>query len=427
LTENNLLIYDLSAKGGLQVPKASLTSRFIRQSVCPAGVRKIDFFDESFPGFMLEIRASGGKTFYQRYRDAYGRERQFKIGPAHVLTATQARRKARAIVAEAILGSDPQKERQELRSTPTLSQFVRETYLPFAKNAKRSWRTDETVLRLHILPELGHFALDQVSDQTVVVLLRQLREAGYASGTTNRVLVLLRFMFNLGRKWGVPGCRDNPTIGLKTTPDVCRQRFLTNEEAQRLLLALDADENRIAAFAVKLLLLTGGRRNEITYAKWEYVSWDERTLLVPIAKSGRSRLIRLNTPALELLRSLPRLQGNPYIFPSPITGRPSASLHFPWSRIRKRCGLLDVRLHDLRHSFASFLVNRGISLYIVQGLLGHSQVRATQRYAHLTSETLLDAAEVVRSVILPSGDAPIASEKHRWAGSDLWRQTAPSS
>ena len=409
------------------MPKASLTSRFIRHSVCPAGARKIDFFDDSFPGFMLEIRASGGKTFYQRYRDAYGRERQFKIGPARVLTATQARRKARVIVAEAILGSDPQKERQELRSTPTLSQFVRETYLPFAKNAKRSWRTDETVLRLHILPKLGHFALDQVSDQNVVELLRQLREAGYASGTTNRVLVLLRFMFNLGRKWGVPGCRDNPTIGLKTTPDVCRQRFLTNEEAQRLLLALDADENRTAAFAIKLLLLTGGRRNEITYAKWEYVNWEQRTLLVPIAKSGHARLIRLNTAALELLQSLPRLQGNLYIFPSPVTGRPSASLHFPWLRIRKRCGLLDVRLHDLRHSFASFLVNRGVSLYIVQGLLGHSQARATQRYAHLTSDTLSDAAEVIRAVILPCADAPIAFEKRRWDESDLRRQTAQSS
>ena len=409
------------------MPKASLTSRFIRQSVCPAGARKIDFFDESFPGFMLEIRTSGGKTFYQRYRDAYGRERQFKIGAAHVLTVAQARGKARAVVAEAVLGSDPQKARQELRSIPTLSQFVREAYLPFAKSAKRSWRTDETVLRLHILPELGHITLDQLSDRDVAELLHQLRETGYASGTTNRVLVLLRFMFNLGRKWGVSGCVSNPTTGLKTTPDVCRQRFLANEETQRLLQALDADQNTVAACAIKLLLLTGGRRNEITQAKWEYVNWDQRTLLVPIAKSGQARLIRLNTAALQLLRSLPRLQNNPYIFPSPITGRPSASLHFPWSRIRKRCGLLDVRLHDLRHSFASFLVNNGVSLYVVQALLGHSQARATQRYAHLTSDTLLDAVEVIRAVILPCADAPIASEKQHWNQSDLWRQMAPSS
>ena len=174
--------------------------------------------------------------------DDAGRERQFKIGSARFLTVSQARRKAR-VVAGAILGGDPQKERQELRSIPTLSQFVSESYLPFAKNTKRSWRTDETVLRLHILPELGHTTLDQLSDQNIAELLRQLRDTGYASGTTNRVLVLLRFMFNVGRKWGVPGCKNNPTTGLKTTPDVCRQRFLTHDETQRLLQALDADEN----------------------------------------------------------------------------------------------------------------------------------------------------------------------------------------
>ena len=141
------------------MPKASLTSRFVRQSVCPAGARRIDFFDEDLPGFMLEIRASGGKTFYQRYRTPMAESDNSKSGRLFS-SPSQARRKARAIVAGAILGGDPQKERQELRSIPTLSQFVRESYLPFAKNTKRSWRTDETVLRLHILPELGHTTLD---------------------------------------------------------------------------------------------------------------------------------------------------------------------------------------------------------------------------------------------------------------------------
>jgi len=99
----------------------------------------------------------------------------------------------------------------------------------------------------------------------------------------------------------------------------------------------------------------------------------------------------------------PRIDGNPFIFPSPISGRPSASLHFPWDRIRKRADLTDVRLHDLRHSFASFLVNRGVSLYVVQGLLGHAHTKYTQRYAHLTPDTLRDAAETVASVIAGAG------------------------
>jgi len=223
---------------------------------------------------------------------------------------------------------------------------------------------------------------------------RGLRDPGYASGTTNRVLILPRFIFNLANKWGVPGAGSNPTKGLKTAAVVvCRERFLTREEAQRLLAAKDVDENRVAASWIKLLLLTGARRNEITHAKWEYVN--QRTLLVPCSKSGRPRLIRLDSASMELLRSTPQTPNNELIFPPPVTDRPSASLDFPWSRIRRRAGLMDVRLHDLRHPLASFLVNDGISLYVVQGLLGHANVRATQRYAHLASDTLSEATEVM--------------------------------
>jgi integrase len=386
------------------VPRVELTASFVRGCVCPQGARRLDFFDAAVPGFMLEVRSSGGKTFYQRYRDAGGRERQFKIGSADILTVSQARRKARSVLAEAILGSDPQKVREELRRTPTLAEFIRDSYMPYAKNVKRSWQTDETILRIHILQKFGAYRLDQISDQGIAALLSHMRDQGYASGTTNRVLVLLRFIFNLAQKWGVPSLVKNPTAGLKTAPDVCRERFLTHDEARRLLLALDADENRVAAAAIKLLVFTGARRNEITHAQWDFVNWEKHTLLVPRAKSGRPRSIHLNSAAIELLRSIPRREKNPFIFPSPVTGRPSPSLHFPWFRVRDRAGLLDVRLHDLRHSFASFLVNQGVSLYVVQGLLGHTQARTTQRYAHLANDTLSDAAEVIRKIVLQAAE-----------------------
>src|SRR5215217_799492 len=125
--------------------RASLHLHFVRRVTCPGGRRKVDFFDTRLSGFLLEVRASGGKTFYQRYRDPKGRERQFKIGSADILNVCEARRKGRRILAQALLGDDPQDRRRELRKTPTLREFVSSHYLPFARNRKRSWRTDETV------------------------------------------------------------------------------------------------------------------------------------------------------------------------------------------------------------------------------------------------------------------------------------------
>lgn len=361
---------------------------------------------------MLEVRCSGGKTFYQRYTDTRGRERQFKIGAADVLPLSVARQKAREIIAQALIGTDPHTRKAELRSIPTLSELACDRYLPHVKSYKRSWKTDETVLRVHILPVFGSEYVDHIRSEAIAALVQKMREKGYATGTTNRVVIVLRHIYNLARKWRVPGVTDNPTTGINLAPDVVRERFLSQEEAERLVSSIKEDENTIAASAIMLILLTGARRNEITHAKWEHVDWHKKTLLVPLSKSGKPRRIALNASALALLRSLHTPDESPYIFPSPVTNRPSASLHFPWQRIRVRAGLPDLRLHDLRHSFASFLVNRGVSLYVVQGLLGHAHSRATQRYAHLTPDTLLDAAEMMNGVVDVTSEARVPAANH---------------
>ena len=384
------------------MPRVHLTASFVRSVDCPPERRKIDYFDTDQRGLMLEVRYSGGKTFYQRYVDERGRERQFKIGPASILALAAARRRGKSIVAQSLTGFDPRQQRADQRASQTLNELVADRYLPHIKAYKRSWKTDETVLRVHILPALGYLYLDKVRSEDISALVTQMRDKGYATGTSNRAVIVLRHIYNLARKWRIPTVKENPTAGIALAPDVNRERFLSLDEAQRLITSLREDENSVAANAILLLMLTGARRNEVTYARWDYIDWDKRTLLVPLSKSGKKRTIALNASAIELLRSLPRLPDCPYVFPSPVTGRPSPSLHFPWLRIKERAQLNDLRLHDLRHSFASFLVNNGVSLYVVQGLLGHANARYTQRYAHLTPDTLLSAAEQVGDIITPA-------------------------
>lgn len=208
--------------------RIELTQRLVTEAKCAQGKPKADFFDTRQTGFFLEVRASGGKTFYQRYTDERGATKQFKIGSAEFINLSEARLRGKQIVSRALLGDDPQKSKAIARSIPSLRQFSQERYLPHIKTYKRSWSTDETILRVHVLPKLGHLQLDRLGQDEISRLLELLRGRGYTpSGTINRTLIVLRHIYNLALKWKVPGVLENPTNGLILAPDVCRQRFLT--------------------------------------------------------------------------------------------------------------------------------------------------------------------------------------------------------
>jgi integrase len=180
-----------------------------------------------------------------------------------------------------------------------------------------------------------------------------------------------------------------------------RERYLDTAEVQRLFHELDTNRNVQVAQVIRLLLYTGARKSEVLNARWDEIDFGRRLLTVPAArsKSKKPRHIMLSDAAVDLLLGVPREREIPWVFFNPRTGKPPVSIFYAWDSIRKKVGLADLRLHDLRHSYASFLVNAGRSLYEVQRLLGHHDPKVTMRYAHLSPQSMLDAVNVVGQAV----------------------------
>jgi integrase len=376
--------------------KAQLTPKFVREIECPADKKRADIFDSQLPGFLLEVRASGGKTFYVRYRNQRGVVKQIKVGSARVLKVEEARKQAQKILAQISLGADPSEEKATLKAVPTFAEFAADRYMPFVKGYKRSWQSDDCYLRHHLLPAFGKKHLDEITKRDVIAFHHGMRAKGYAVGTCNRCLILLRYAMNLAVRWEIPGLATNPTkdVALFENPNK-KERFLSQEEAQKLYEAVCQSANPMLRYIVPMLILTGARKREVLDSKWEDFDLARKRWRIPITKTGRPRHVPLSDGVLRLLATLPHDDDCPWVFANPKTRKPYASFFYSWDTARKQAGLADVRIHDLRHSFASFLVNAGRSLYEVQKILGHTQIRTTQRYAHLSQETLLEAANAV--------------------------------
>lgn len=277
----------------------------------------------------------------------------------------------------------------------TLDAFVCEAYLPYIRLRKRSWRVDERIARQHLSPTFGTRELADIDRREVADWFHSLRAASLAPATCNRILAVFKTICAMAELSGCLAQGQSPCAGLAPfRVHARRERYLSRGEARRLMRALEHCA-RPEAFALRLLLLTGARKSEILRARWEHVSLEQRLLHVPLAKSGKPHRIPLSGAALQVLRTMPRTEASPWLFPGHAPGKPLSDLYLFWNRIRRELGIADVRIHDLRHTFASFLVNAGHSLYEVQTVLGHGDPRTTMRYAHLGRARLLEAAETV--------------------------------
>ena len=353
------------------MPKMQLSQRRVQSLKCPNDKTRVVYSDASMAGLVVEVRRTGGSTYYVRYRDPYGAQRNYRIGDASAVALEAARKKTVEVMSMVAAGGDPFAQKEERRATPTVSMFFDEWYLPHAQSGKKSWKCDVGLFKHHIAPYIGKKRMDVVVSADILNIKNTMRTKAYAEGTIDRVLILTRYMFNLAQRWKIGAISENPcgTVDLYH-PKNARERFLTKEEISRLLSELGGSLNPVLKHIVMFLLLTGARKQEVLRAAWEDFDFHLGFWLIPETKSGRPRAIPLSHHIRCLLDELPSQGASPWLFPNPKTGAPFVSVFHTWNKARIAAGLEDVRMHDLRHSFASFLVNSGRSIYEVKELLG---------------------------------------------------------
>lgn len=377
--------------------KILLTDEHVAALCCPEDSAHLEVFDALLKGFYVDLLRSGRKSYRLRYR-VKSRLRVVTLGDAQVMTADQARTLANEVIHQARVGVDTFAPPEAVLG-PTLEQFFVEQYLPYVKSYKRSWDTDESMIRTHLVPQLGRLHMSVIKPPDVAVFIEHMKAKKYAMGTCNRALVLLRYGYVLAVRWGVLSADCNPMKHIKNLSDDSRiEHFLTNEQAQSLLFEIKKSDNEMLQWIVLFLLYTGARKREVLESRWSDFDLAQRSWRIPKTKSGKVRHVPLSEHALGVLQAIKARYGHhafTFVFANEKTGLPYVSIFYSWDTARKRAGLSYLRVHDLRHSFASFLVNAGRSLYEVQEILGHADIRTTSRYAHLSRERLQEAVESV--------------------------------
>jgi integrase len=403
----------------VQISSRKLTKRVIEALCSDPGGRESfvwDGGDGGLKGFGVRIAPGGTKSYIVYYRTKEGRSRRLVIGRVGVLTPDEARKLAGERLKEVAKGGDPSAERHRVRREALTIAELADLYLaegPAAKPNKKasSWATDRSNIERHVKPLLGGKLAASLTHDDVVKFQRDVaagkskadvktKKRGRAivdggPGTAARSLAVIGAML----EWAAHPDRKllpaNPAKGVKLLKSSKRERLLSEAELARLADALTAmmAEHRLsatAAAAIRLLLLTGCRKSEILSLRWEWVDIERGALRLPDSKTG-AKAVPLAAPAVKLLGELPRR--SEFVLPAATGKSHYTGLQKDWERLRARAGLAGVRVHDLRHSFASFAVADGNSLYLVGKVLGHKQARTTEIYAHLADDPIRAVAD----------------------------------
>jgi integrase len=391
------------------MPTLKLTPEIVNNKLqCPAGKPRVELCDSDLPGLYIEVRASapGQGTYYLRYKDATKKTCHQKLGRTCDISLADARKRARQLKAEIHLGADPRGDAKARKAVLTFDEFFDQHYLPYVKPRKRSWKRDEELYRLRIRGRLGGKRLNEITRQQVQAFHTAVFEEGLSPASADHHVKLIRHMLNLAVEWGQ--LDKNPTVGLPLlNVDNKVEHYLNDVELERLLRVLRTDDNRTVCTIALFLLSTGCRLNEALKATVGQFDRGARVWRIPAtnSKSKRLRSVPLNETALELLDQWGEGSKDQHLFVNRQTGKPYTTIMKVWSRLRQAAGLPHLRIHDLRHQYASFLINSGRSLYEVQQILGHSDPSVTQRYAHLSAESLQEAANTasiaIRGAALP--------------------------